>query len=229
MTEKKTVADKPNPNLAIWEQSDKPPKSALKQIKGGRISGMTDINPQWRFHKLTEIYGAAGHGWWTVETKREFVPCGDEIAVFVDIELYTHDCEHPIQGNGGNVFRVNETRGLRLNDEAVKMATTDAISVCCKQLGIGSAIYEGKWDGNKYAEDAPVSLPVAPAKAKQTKAEIDFLQSCGEAKKLIGDKGYYSVLGECGFEKSSGVGNKDDRAKVLLALRTHYEMNQEEM
>lgn len=213
-------------NMEIWDQSDKPPKDALKQIGGGRMKGMTNINPQWRYKKLTELFGPCGVGWHIEETGREFVPCGDEIAVFIDIKLHIAGFASTIEGSGGSMFRTAESAGLRCNDEAVKMATTDAVSCACKKLGIGSAIYEGAWDGCKYREDAPDPQPQKTT--KKTKPQIDFLKSCGEAKTLIGEKGYYEVLGQCGFAKSSEVGNKEDRANVLTALRAYYEMNKED-
>ena len=46
-----------------WEILARPPKSALKQIKGGRLSGMTDINPQWRYKAMTDVFGQCGNGW----------------------------------------------------------------------------------------------------------------------------------------------------------------------
>ena len=40
-----------------------------KTIKGGKLSGFTDINPMWRIQKLTELFGVCGVGWYT-EIKR---------------------------------------------------------------------------------------------------------------------------------------------------------------
>lgn len=217
MSEKKTVADKPNPNLAVWDDSCKPPKDALKPIKGGRMSGMTDINPQWRFHKLTELFGPVGIGWWTEEKRREFVPCGDEIAVFVDLLLYIKGYDKPIEGNGGNVFRVSESRGLRLNDECVKMATTDAVSVCCKQLGIGSAIYEGKWDGSKYADDAPNPQP--QAKKEVSPVDKAFLKACKEAAKVLDKETCKEIVERCGFESTKDIKEDKDKKNVTEKLK----------
>ena len=45
-----------------------------------------------------------------------------------------------------------EKNGLRMSDEAFKMAYTDALSVCCKMLGFAADIYFEK-DRTKY--DAP--------------------------------------------------------------------------
>ena len=50
-------------NLKIYEQVRSVPAEAKKNIGGGRLKGMTDINPMWRIKKLTEVFGVCGIGW----------------------------------------------------------------------------------------------------------------------------------------------------------------------
>ena len=143
--------------LEIYDKVRKVPDNAQKTINAGRLKGMTDINPQWRIEKLTEVFGPCGIGWFTEETKREFVNgANEEIMCFVDIKLYIKDKEtnewsKPIYGTGGSTFVAKESKGLYTSDEAVKMAYTDAISVACKQLGFGADIYWNKND-SKYLQ-----------------------------------------------------------------------------
>lgn len=47
-----------------------------------------------------------------------------------------------------------ETKGLYTNDEAFKMAYTDAVSVACKQLGIGADVYWSRGE-TKYSLGKP--------------------------------------------------------------------------
>lgn len=49
--------------MTIYESARVVPKEARKSIGGGRLKGMTDINPMWRVKKLTELFGPAGIGW----------------------------------------------------------------------------------------------------------------------------------------------------------------------
>lgn len=148
-------------NLEIYNQVREVPKNAQKEIKAGRLKGMTDINPQWRIEKLTEVFGPCGIGWYAVETKREFVDgANEEKMCFVDINLYikdktTNEWSKPIYGTGGSTFIAKESKGLYTSDEVVKMAYTDAISVACKQLGFGADIYWNKND-SKYRTNSPV-------------------------------------------------------------------------
>ena len=154
-------------NMKIWDKVYKPPTDALKKITGGRLSGMTDISPQWRYQALTELFGPCGNGWRyeTVERWKEDGPEG-VVMVFVRVnffyrkEVVFHEGERteqlwsePIEGVGGSTLIALEKSGLRGSDEAYKMATTDAISTAVKLLGVGGAIYAGKWDGAKYKED----------------------------------------------------------------------------
>lgn len=136
-------------NTYIYEQAKSVPESAKKTIKGGRISGMTDINPMWRIKILTELFGPCGIGWYYIPTKKWMESHGEETAAFVDIELYIKtdgEWSKPISGTGGSSFSTKEKNGVYVSDECFKMATTDAISVACKQLGIGADVY---WDDDR--------------------------------------------------------------------------------
>lgn len=142
-------------NLKIYEQVRSVPAEAKKNIGGGRLKGMTDINPMWRLKKLTEVFGVCGIGWKyeIVEKWIETAMAKDEITANVIINLYIRDEEgkwsDPIPGIGGSMLVASEQKGLYVNDECYKMALTDAISVACKALGMGADVYWDK-DTTKY-------------------------------------------------------------------------------
>ena len=140
-------------NLEIYNRYKSAPPEALKQISGGRMKGMTDINPMWRIKCLTEQFGACGFGWYYKITNKwlEHGPEG-QVSAFVDIDLFVKvdgEWSMPISGTGGSSFVALEKTGLKMSDECFKMATTDAISVACKQLGFGADVYWSK-DKTKY-------------------------------------------------------------------------------
>lgn len=159
-------------NLEIYNKVKEVPKNAQKTIGAGRLKGMTDINPQWRIEKLTEVFGPVGIGWYTKEINREFVDgANEEKMCFVDIELYVkvdNEWSKPIYGTGGSTFIAKESKGLYTSDEVVKMAYTDAISVACKQLGFGADIYWNKSD-SKYQQkpNNNQTNPVTPKKIEK--------------------------------------------------------------
>lgn len=154
-------------NLARWDAMKRPPVTALKTIKAGRLAGMSDINPQWRLQVMTEQYGECGIGWYyTVERFWTESGAAGEVMAFVHVHLHTKTPEGwsaPITGIGGSALVAKESSGLRANDEGYKMATTDALSVAMKQLGVAADIYMGLWDGSKYKEVPQSKAPVKAA------------------------------------------------------------------
>ena len=162
-------------NLEIWNKLKQPPTRALKQIGAGRLKGKTDINPQWRYEAMTNEFGICGVGWkYTIDKLWTEKGAGDVIFAFAQVSVYTRvdECNEqtnvrhvhwsePIPGIGGSQLVEKESAGLHNNDEAFKMATTDALSVALKMLGVAADIYAGLWDGTKY-KDAPKILVAAP-------------------------------------------------------------------
>lgn len=134
--------------IDFYKKVETPPDWALKSIGAGRLKGMTDINPQWRISVLNENFGMCGFGWKYNIVKLWFEDCNTERVVFAEIALYLYDKENkiwsePIPGIGGSKMMTKESSGIYVSDECYKMAITDAISVACKQLGIGASIYSG--------------------------------------------------------------------------------------
>lgn len=145
-------------NMKIWNALKQPPPSALKTIGGGRLKGMTDIKPQWRYQAMTEQFGICGIGWkYTVEQLWTVPGSADQIVAFANVLLYVKVDEKwsdPIPGNGGSMLVVKESSGLHTSDEAYKMAITDACSTAMKLLGVAADVYMGSWNGSKF-KDAP--------------------------------------------------------------------------
>lgn len=142
--------------LKVYEYVRKVPDNAKKTIAGGRLKGMTDINPMWRIKTLTETFGMAGIGWYYEITNKEIIEGTEDTSIaIVDINLYVRDEEgnwsKPIQGTGGSSFKSYQAKSIYVNDECYKMALTDALSVACKALGVGADVYWQK-DVTKYDE-----------------------------------------------------------------------------
>ena len=161
-------------NLELYDKFRKVPETAKKNISGGRLKGMTDINPMWRIKTLTEEFGVCGFGWYYEITDKwiETSMAKDEITANVKINLYVkrdNEWSKPIVGIGGSMLVANERNGLYVNDECYKMALTDAISVACKSLGIGADVYWNK-DNTKY-NDGKKDQAVAPKEKALTYRE----------------------------------------------------------
>ena len=147
-------------NLSVWDKTRAVPDSALKPINGGRLKGMTDINPVWRLKTLTEQFGLCGIGWkYVIDEKRLEKGGNEEVSAFVDISLYIKvdgEWSAAIPGTGGSSFIAKESKGLYMSDECFKMALTDAISVSCKALGFGADVY---WEKDRTKYDKPPQAP----------------------------------------------------------------------
>ena len=146
-------------NLELYNGWREVPQNAQKTITGGNLNGKTDINPMWRIKVLTDKFGPVGFGWYTKITEHwsdtETIGGNLERVAWVRLELYIKqggEWSAPIEGVGGSKY-AGKGRGSELNDEAFKMAETDALSVACKKLGIGADIY---WagDNTKYTQGA---------------------------------------------------------------------------
>jgi len=205
-------------NMRFWDAAKRPPTDALKTIGGGRLKNMTDINPQWRIEMLTELFGPCGQGW-RYEIVRVWREDGSNgvVFAFAHINLYWSDVaknttsanswSEPIPGIGGSQLIERERDGLYNDDEAYKMAITDALSVACKMLGVGAEIYRGRWDGSKYRD------PIAPAETKKTgtvptSAPTDE-QSAARA----------SVLAAVGNAGDEGLLTADETSEVIAKIR----------
>ena len=228
-------------NLSAWNSFSKPPPSFLKKIGGGRLAGKSDINPQWRYKAMTEQYGPCGIGW-KFEIVRFWTEKGDggEVFAFSQINLFTltpqsKDCVRcwsaPIPGIGGSMLIAAEKGGLHNNDEAFKMATTDALGTAMKMLGVAAEVYLGNWDGAKYKETPEETAKAARAQHDATAqadvnaqmdADPDFAKMVDGAIRRLKEeagKGIAALQNEW-----ISIGAKDDPQAEAIRASVHKRM-----
>ena len=183
-------------NLELWDALKQPPPEALKTIRGGRLSGMTDISPQWRYKALTEHFGPCGIGWKfnIVDVWNEPGPDG-QVFAFAKIEFFISSGDNrwsdPIPGIGGSMLVAKEKAGLHASDEGYKMAVTDALSTATKMIGVAADIYAGLWDGSKY-KDSPVQKKGVKEKSESVQRRAPGLG--------VATKAQYGKLYALGFQ-----------------------------
>lgn len=205
-------------HLRYWNKLATPPVTALKDIKGGRLSGMTDINPQWRYKVMTEEFGPIGFGWKYEEVER-WTEKGakDEIMAFEKVNVYykvDNEWSAPIPGIGGSSLVANEKGGMHNSDEAFKMALTDALSVALAKIGVGADVYMGLLAGSKYAGEKQPSK--AMQRPEQQKAAEDPIQLAIKAVKLK----IAAALKEKGYSNEDAQALLGDNLKNLNAAKT---------
>lgn len=159
--------------MSIYEMFRSVPQEAQKTIGAGKLKGFTDINPMWRIKMLTQVFGPAGIGWY-VDVLQQWTEtaANDQTAAFVKVALYyrypgIEGWSAPVIGIGGSIL-AGKGVGDGINDEAFKMAYTDAISIACKALGMCADIYFAKdartrENMTKYDTAAAPPEKVAPA------------------------------------------------------------------
>lgn len=215
-------------NLELYEKVRSVPENAKKKITGGRLKGMTDINPMWRIKKLTEEFGVCGIGW-IPKIVRTWLDFGEnnEVIASVEIELRVKvdgEWSEPIPGIGGSKAVVKEQNGVYTDDECYKKAYTDALSVACKALGMGADVY---WDENtKYTSPSPTEPTRAtqkqtPGTQKKTKwAQVNDLLK--ESELSISDVTDWIVKK---FKKNIKINDLSDKQfdELMTALRKAVE------
>ena len=222
-------------NKKIWDSLKRPPADALKTIKAGRLKGKSDINPQWRYEVMTEAFGVCGVGWkfeivdhWIDEGSYEQKVQNVKVLLCV---LYEKTWSEPIPGVGGSMLIAKESGGLHTNDEAMKMAVTDALSTAMKMLGVASDIYRGAFDGSKYHD----AKPEKPAEKKKTYLTPKFLKLMAGYKVEIGEEDYYKILKTHGYDHANEIApaNQEGALKVfakklekIVEKREHEEVSE---
>lgn len=203
-------------NLKLYEAIRQVPEEAQKPIQGGRLKGMTDINPMWRIKTLTEQFGVCGIGWYyeILEERIEEGANGERVAL-VKINLYIkHDGEwsKPIVGTGGSMLVAKERGGLYTSDEAFKMALTDAISVSCKALGMGADIY---WQGDRTKYDSKPNSDNGKITIGQVKTMEALLKKV--------DEGYTKRILDFNKVKSLSDLTPEQYGKAMFSIKTLLE------
>lgn len=208
-------------NMKLYNAVSTTPNEAKKQIKGGRISGFTDINPMYRIRRLTEQFGPCGIGWYYTCDRKWTEQAGQEILCFVDISLYIKvdgEWSKPIHGTGGSKILTQEAKGSYASDEGYKMATTDAISVACKQLGIGADVYWESGESKYRKPEAKVQVTQPDAEVKRRGEAIKTI--CAEFGRPIDD---YTEVARVTKAKNPREMTDTEFKEHMATVRKHFE------
>ncbi|MDF2535517.1 MAG: hypothetical protein K0R18_1676 [Bacillales bacterium] len=205
-------------NMSHYNKLKTVPKDALKEISFGKLKGKSDINPQYRYEAMTNEFGVCGIGWkyeivnsWTQEANAE------QIMLFVQINLYIKDGEkwgEPIPAIGGDFLIEKDKNGLHGNDEAYKMATTDALGVCMKMLGVAADVYRGLANDTKYGREKPQFDSKQQNKQPNTNTLPQVNKQSQQENKAI-TKPTHQQLIELGKKATDLAINPDDIKKIM--------------
>ena len=184
-------------NTEYYDKLKKVPQTALKTIQAGRLKGKSDINPQWKYEKMTEVFGPCGIGWKYVPVSEKQVACADgQILLFTEIALYIKDGDkwsEAIPGFGGDFIVKKESGGLYYNDEAYKMANTDALGNAMKMIGVAADVFRGLANDSKYGREPQQSKPTESKPIENEPAPKPKVIKVNGATKLLTNAGYVSL------------------------------------
>jgi len=164
------------------------PQDEISDFK--RPGGFTGkaVSPYYLVKRLTARFGMFGEGWGIEKAEHEFVHVTNgEILAFVTLSMwYISGSNKRIAGphaGGDVVVKIDKEGKLRIDDEALKKAYTDAFSKCCSWLGLGGDVHDGMRD-NKYSADKPWDV-----NTKESLAASKRLDSNKAGKTPAGDDG----------------------------------------
>ena len=131
-------------NLRIWNAVEKTNPAHTKKVN--QRGGFTAIGAAYQIMAATEQFGPIGIGWGYISG----VPIIIDTLIVVPVTLWHGDrsntfgpmmgCEEWKDGKG------------RIDSDAPKKATTDAITKLLSQLGFNADVFLGKFDDNKYVQ-----------------------------------------------------------------------------
>lgn len=171
-------------NMQLWDAVRTPDPAATKAFtRGGGFKG-TATNAVYLIQRATEMWGPMG-GKWGVEIiddrviegapllGKDGAVIGHELLHVIRINL-----RHPagsVPGYGQTMLVGTNKYGPYTDEEAPKKSLTDALTKALSWLGFAADIHLGRWDDNKYVNQAKAAFsdqepdapkaPAAPAKA----------------------------------------------------------------
>lgn len=155
--------------LRIWNAVSKTDPANTKKVN--QRGGFTSICAQSQIMEATRQFGPIGEGWGYVANE----PMFHENLVFVRVTLW-----HGDRGNsfgpvtGGAEWKSDKGR---VDSDAPKKATTDALTKLLSQLGFNADVFLGLYDDNKYIEQVTKEFaePAKPVKLLISEAQRDEL------------------------------------------------------
>ena len=143
-------------NMAYWNRICKSDPKSLKPVSFGARK-FTSIDPQYQIKKMTETFGPVGKGW-GYEVEYDYPTAGTTVVVIAKVTIWwtatIYDWANKFSYGPVGGSRTLMSDGMkRPNEEAAKMAMTDALTKALSHLGCDADIFLGKQDGSKYVAD----------------------------------------------------------------------------
>lgn len=138
-------------NTDLWDKVSKTnPKHTSEFKRPGGFKG-TAIKPLYVVQKATEIWGPMG-GLWGAEHVDHVIQ-GDSVFVRARVWYPGATGRATVEHWGGDVLTKKSGEAIIPNDEAFKMAFTDAVGKCLSMLGFCADVHLGMFSDSKYVRE----------------------------------------------------------------------------
>ena len=135
-------------NMQLWNSVCATDKAYMSKVSFGARS-FNAIDPMYQIMKVTKAFGPVG-GKWSYNVDYDYPTIGNIMMVVAKVTVSTpHGTFGPVAGS--RTF-VNLDNKKKSNDDAPKMALTDALTKAISHLGFDADVFLGKYDGNKYVQ-----------------------------------------------------------------------------
>jgi len=163
-----------NSNMRIWSAVERTNPAYTKKVN--QRGGFTAISAQYQIMEATEQFGPIGIGW---GYKAEAPILMDGLVV-IPVSLW-HGSRDNVYGPMSGSAELRSSNG-KIDSDAPKKATTDALTKLLSQLGFNADVFLGKFDDNKYVAEvtrefrdlSKEKLPDDAPKAAQAKRELTW-------------------------------------------------------
>lgn len=133
-------------NLRIWSQVEKTNPAHTKHVN--QRGGFTAVSANYQIMRATEVFGPIGEGWGYIAGE----PIFQETLMIVPVTLWYDGDRSKTFGPMYGCEEWKDKNG-RVDSDAPKKATTDALTKLLSQLGFNADVFLGRFDDSKYVND----------------------------------------------------------------------------
>lgn len=164
-------------NMNIWDAVSKTDPAHTKHVN--QRGGFTAIDASYQIMNATSQFGPVGIGWGYIAHD----PIFQGGVVIVPVTLWHGDRSNTF----GPEYGCEKMGGDRVDTDAPKKATTDALTKLLARLGFNADVFLGQFDDSKYVEQRKreVQQEKAPKpSAHEVEAAIASINNCDDMKAL---------------------------------------------
>lgn len=136
----------PKGNMKLWDSVCTTNPKNTKHVN--QRGGFTAIDAQSQFQSATEQFGAFGIGWGVKDANISPI-LQDKVLIYTAILWYKY-------GGESGEFPIETSIQIatdRVDGDAVKKLSTDAITKGLSRLGFNADVFLGKFDDNRYTDE----------------------------------------------------------------------------